>query len=102
MCHGKDQDLIKEKLHEKHCVIPLILLSFDFLFFLGGKDAVSSGFGYFMSAAIVLSLCLASYIMLHKLVSSRLFCGPCFTSLSSHCDPHKFNSCVSCTCICIH
>ena len=43
--------------------------------FLGGKDAVSSGFGYFMSAAVVLSLCLVSYLMLHRLVS-RLYYKP--------------------------
>ena len=35
---------------------------------LGGKDAMSSGFGYFMSAAIVLTLCLVTYIMLHRMV----------------------------------
>lgn len=29
---------------------------------------MSSGFGYFMSAAIVLMLCLITYIMLHRLV----------------------------------
>lgn len=38
---------------------------------LGGKDAVSSGFGYFMSAAVVLTLCLFTYIMLNKLKFAR-------------------------------
>ena len=41
-------------------------------FSVGGKDAVSSGFGYFMSAAVVLTLCLVTYFMLHKLVSSPM------------------------------
>lgn len=35
---------------------------------LGGKDPVSSGFGYFMSAVVVLTLCLVTYIMLHRMV----------------------------------
>lgn len=43
---------------------------------LGGKDAVSSGFGYFMSAAVVLSLCLVSYLMLHRLKFARFFIAP--------------------------
>ena len=29
---------------------------------------MSSGFGYFMSAAVVLTLCLVTYIMLQRLV----------------------------------
>ncbi|KAL9957949.1 hypothetical protein ACROYT_G034908 [Oculina patagonica] len=43
---------------------------------LGGKDAVSSGFGYFMSAAIVLMLCLITYIMLHRLKFARHYISP--------------------------
>ena len=39
---------------------------------LGGKDAESSGFGYFMSAVIVLALCLVTYIMLHRMVRKEL------------------------------
>ena len=33
---------------------------------------MSSGFGYFMSAAVVLTLCLVTYFMLHRLVSSPM------------------------------
>ena len=56
-------------------------------YFLGGKDAKSSGFGYFMSAAIVLALCLVSYFMLHKLVCSPIvhpvlfFSQDCFVNI---------------------
>lgn len=42
----------------------------------GGKDAKSSGFGYFMSAVVVLALCLVTYIMLHKLNFARYYILP--------------------------
>ncbi|XP_015762806.1 PREDICTED: equilibrative nucleoside transporter 3-like [Acropora digitifera] len=42
----------------------------------GGKDAKSSGFGYFMSAVFVLALCLVTYIMLHKLNFARYYILP--------------------------
>ena len=57
--------LVMYSLHHLRC-----LLGF---FPLGGKDAVSSGFGYFMSAAVVLTLCLITYMMLNRLVR-RLEC----------------------------
>lgn len=43
---------------------------------LGGKDAVSSGFGYFMSAAVVLAMCLVTYIMLNRLKFGRHYIAP--------------------------
>ncbi|KAJ7373079.1 hypothetical protein OS493_014226 [Desmophyllum pertusum] len=43
---------------------------------LGGKDALSSGFGYFMSAAIVLTLCLVTYIVLQRLKFARHYLVP--------------------------
>lgn len=43
---------------------------------LGGKDAVSSGFGYFMSAAVVLTLCLITYMMLNRLKFARHYIAP--------------------------
>lgn len=43
---------------------------------LGGKDAESSGFGYFMSAVIVLALCLVTYIMLHRMKFARHYIAP--------------------------
>ena len=46
---------------------------FCLIVILGGKDAMSSGFGYFMSAAIVLTLCLVTYIMLHRMVRKEIY-----------------------------
>lgn len=43
---------------------------------LGGKNAQSSGFGYFMSATVVLTICLVTYIMLHKLKFARHYIAP--------------------------
>ncbi|XP_031561564.1 equilibrative nucleoside transporter 1-like isoform X2 [Actinia tenebrosa] len=39
----------------------------------GGKDAISSGFGYFFSAVVVLFICLISYILLPQLEFARYY-----------------------------
>lgn len=43
---------------------------------LGGKDAMSSGFGYFMSAAVVLAICLVTYFMVQRLKFGSHFISP--------------------------